>query len=590
MPPPPIKLGQFKFSLFGGNKAQKEGLPYTPDSHVQADLDRGEYGHGPERDDSLPHKKAAWAQGMSFLDQTKEMLEQSAHMIGKESTKRFKKEAAKLTKNAPAKSKLPKRPQHDVDAFQQSAKALYTEVENAISEGTHIKAHAEHLPTPPPPAAPARSHEPERRPSTRRSDSPPPLPRKPPSPKVTFNAGEMKPETVPNSQMPRRESTRNRYGEADLTRSESVKPRYYEPRNGDVSRSTSKRDPEYERSKREYDKYDKYRDDPRRSDSRRYPSDSYRDKDRAYKSSREYNSKDYYSDGRRRYDDRDRDRERYRDSDRDRERSRRDSDRDGRRGATSRGMDTPLRVVHEDTPLSPAQGGVNAVPAAPTYVPYPEDRERKRSDRDKERDKYRSDDRDRERDRDRNRDATRDRDRDRRRDDYNRSYSKRDDEYYKSRGYDGYDKYGKPTRRYEDEYRSSRDKDRYRDKDREREKERERDKYRERDHDKDKGKERDRDRDRDRERERANQDRDKDRERRHYSREETAPPMDPALDPSSSKFQELFSPEAHHNGAILPPPSEMGHAFGSQHGHHDEEEHEPNHGHSEHGHEHDHNG
>jgi hypothetical protein len=95
MPPPPIKLGQFKFSLFGGNKAQKEGLPYTPDSHVQADLDRGDYAHGVEKDDNLPHKKAAWAQGMRFLDHTKEMLEQGAHMIGKESTKRFKKEAAK---------------------------------------------------------------------------------------------------------------------------------------------------------------------------------------------------------------------------------------------------------------------------------------------------------------------------------------------------------------------------------------------------------------------------------------------------------------------------------------------------------------
>jgi len=184
-----------------------------------------------------------------------------------------------------------------------------------------------------------------------------------------------------------------------------------------------------------------------------------------------------------------------------------------RKGDSSRG-DEPLRVVHEDAPLSAAHGGAGGVAFTPTYVDYPDDSGKRRKEKEREKD--------RDRDRDyRDRDRDRDRDRRREKDDYERSYSKRDDDYYKSRSSD---KYKSSSRRYDDGYRSG--SGRHRDYD-------DRDKYRDRDRERDKGK-----------------------ERRHHTGD--TPPLTPT-DPSGSKFQEVFSPPEHAGGIALPPGSEAAH-------------------------------
>ena len=158
-PPPPLKFGQRQFLndsflsfLRRPNKSQPlpPGVPQSPDSQEPPPIPTSHvngHGHRNDRNDpELAEKKALLQEGLQLLDSTKDMLEMSSHIIGKDTTKRYRKEAAKsvfipsilldtnsfdyrLTKNAPSKSKLPKKPTADIATFNQNARTLFKDVE-----------------------------------------------------------------------------------------------------------------------------------------------------------------------------------------------------------------------------------------------------------------------------------------------------------------------------------------------------------------------------------------------------------------------------------------------------------------------------
>ncbi|KAF9554753.1 hypothetical protein CPC08DRAFT_163513 [Agrocybe pediades] len=168
---------------------------------------------------------------------------------------------------APSKSKLPKKSLDEVGTFQQNAKTLFQEVDRILRE---LEQHPSHYPEPValphPQAADQRSA---------RSESPPPLPRKPPSPKVTFNNSDVKPDS--NVNLARKSSTKRgpdpreqqHLVAPEMVRQDSSRHRN---READLTRSASERVPERHSSR----KYEEGRDDPKRSDSRRHPSEAYR--------------------------------------------------------------------------------------------------------------------------------------------------------------------------------------------------------------------------------------------------------------------------------------------------------------------------
>ncbi|KAF9525819.1 hypothetical protein CPB83DRAFT_858932 [Crepidotus variabilis] len=577
MPPPPPKLGNrdlFNDSFFSFLRRKDKSQPAPPPGVPQSSVDSQNPGpipnvNGHGREEGLGDKKALLQDGHRILDSTKDMLERNGHMFRKETLKRLRKQAAKLTKAAPSKSKLPKKTIEDLSSFQENARILYQEVDNIIREMDHNHGEYPGLQLP-------HTHEeqPERR---SRSESPPPLPRKPPSPKVTFTT-EMKQD--PNGNLSRHQSVRRGYELRDppvpLAHQESIKPSSSRQRDKDaeVARGSSQRDREPKD-----DEYYRSRDDPKRAQPHRY--DRPRDESRDYHKDRDYHrpshsrhqsdTRDYYESHSSRPDrEKDRDRDYYssrrrdvRDRDRDRDRYReRDRDRDGEiKKVESSRDDEPQRVVHPDVPLSatlsvPRHHG-SGIPVAPTYVDYPDEEERRRRrEREKEKERERPykerDYRDRDRERDRG-------ERDKEREKYYQSSGRREDDYTRS----SRDKYKtSSSRRYDDEYRSGsgRDRDRDRERDRDRGGDRERDRYRERDKDRERDRG-DRDRDRERERDRGERDRgdkERERERRYHDPEQVGdePPLSPT-DPTGSKFQEVFSPPEHATGVpILPPPSE----------------------------------
>ena len=170
--------------------------------------------------------------------------------------------AHRLTKDAPSKSKLPKKTLGDVSGFHQNATELHQEVEvrwlyiytfpavtNSIytihSYNQNILREFEQQPPHPDQAAVEPHHSVTRS----RSSSPAPLPRKEPSPKVTFTT-EMQPESKVN--LTRKESTRRGvelrdegrpHNTVDLARQDSAKPssssKVRDPKEEDLTRSTS---------------------------------------------------------------------------------------------------------------------------------------------------------------------------------------------------------------------------------------------------------------------------------------------------------------------------------------------------------------
>ena len=171
--------------------------------------------------------------------------------------------AHRLTKNAPSKSKLPKKHLSDLADFHQSATELYQEVEvrwfvishapfsysNVVTSQQNILREFEQHPPHP---GYDEALEPHHSITRSRSSSLPPLPKKAPSPKVTFDA-EIPPDTpVAPANLTRKESTRRgvelrdegRHPNAvDLARQDSAKPssssRNREPKEEDITRSTS---------------------------------------------------------------------------------------------------------------------------------------------------------------------------------------------------------------------------------------------------------------------------------------------------------------------------------------------------------------
>jgi len=105
-PPPPLKFGQrelfndsFLSFLRRSNKSQPGPPlgPHSPDSQAQTPISNGHgNGHGhPQRDEGLGEKKRLLQEGLQLIDSTKDMLEMNSHIFGKETTKKFRKEAAK---------------------------------------------------------------------------------------------------------------------------------------------------------------------------------------------------------------------------------------------------------------------------------------------------------------------------------------------------------------------------------------------------------------------------------------------------------------------------------------------------------------
>ncbi|KAJ3483037.1 hypothetical protein NLJ89_g12098 [Agrocybe chaxingu] len=150
-PPPPLKFGQrdrgndsfFSF-LRRKDKSQpapSNPVPQSPDSQAPVPIPNGnEHGNGhghSQRDEQLGQKKELLQYGHRLLEETKDMLEQNPHIIRKESLKKYRKQAAKLTKSAPSKGKLPKKTLDEVATFQENAKALHHEVENILREFDH---------------------------------------------------------------------------------------------------------------------------------------------------------------------------------------------------------------------------------------------------------------------------------------------------------------------------------------------------------------------------------------------------------------------------------------------------------------------
>lgn len=113
-PPPPLKFGQrelfndsfLSFLRRNNNKQQQLGPPggpppHTPDSQEPLPIPNGNgNGHAPAHanghaEAELAEKKALWQDGMVLLDRTKDLLEQGAPILGKDTTKKLRKEAAK---------------------------------------------------------------------------------------------------------------------------------------------------------------------------------------------------------------------------------------------------------------------------------------------------------------------------------------------------------------------------------------------------------------------------------------------------------------------------------------------------------------
>lgn len=105
-PPPPLKFGQrqifndsFLSFLRRPNKSQlvaPPGVPNSPDSQEPVQIHNNHAnGHGRRNDEELAEKKALLQDGLQLLDSTKDMLEMGSHILGKDTTKRYRKEAAK---------------------------------------------------------------------------------------------------------------------------------------------------------------------------------------------------------------------------------------------------------------------------------------------------------------------------------------------------------------------------------------------------------------------------------------------------------------------------------------------------------------
>jgi hypothetical protein len=106
-PPPPLKFGQRElfndsfFSFLRRNNKSQPGPPlgpHSPDSQAPLPITNGHgNGHGhPQRDEGLGEKKRLLQDGLQLIDSTKDMLEMNAYIFGKETTKKFRKEAAKF--------------------------------------------------------------------------------------------------------------------------------------------------------------------------------------------------------------------------------------------------------------------------------------------------------------------------------------------------------------------------------------------------------------------------------------------------------------------------------------------------------------
>lgn len=105
-PPPPLKIGQREFfndsffSFFRRNNKSQLGPPpgpHSPDSQAPLPITNGHgngYGHT-HRDEDLGEKKRLLQEGLQLVDSTKDMLEMNAYIFGKETTKKYRKEAAK---------------------------------------------------------------------------------------------------------------------------------------------------------------------------------------------------------------------------------------------------------------------------------------------------------------------------------------------------------------------------------------------------------------------------------------------------------------------------------------------------------------
>jgi hypothetical protein len=104
-PPPPIKFGQREFFndsflsfLRRGNKSRPGPPvgPHSPDSQAPPISNGHGNGHGnAPRDEGLGEKKKLLQEGLQLIDSTKDMLEMNAFIFGKDTTKKFRKEAAK---------------------------------------------------------------------------------------------------------------------------------------------------------------------------------------------------------------------------------------------------------------------------------------------------------------------------------------------------------------------------------------------------------------------------------------------------------------------------------------------------------------
>ena len=112
-PPPPLKFGQRELfndsflSFLRRNTSKQQQLgppggppPHTPDSQEPLPIPSGN-GHAPAHanghssEGELAEKKALWQDGMVLLDRTKDLLEMGAPMLGKDTTKKLRKDAAK---------------------------------------------------------------------------------------------------------------------------------------------------------------------------------------------------------------------------------------------------------------------------------------------------------------------------------------------------------------------------------------------------------------------------------------------------------------------------------------------------------------
>ncbi|KAF9048882.1 hypothetical protein BJ165DRAFT_1066438 [Panaeolus papilionaceus] len=309
-PPPPPKFGQrdlFNDSFLSFLKWNKHPqpappmAPLSPESDMHSPLQSISHGNGngegyaynvKGKDDNLAEKKRLLSEGLKLLDAAQDLLERDRHIIGKDATKRFRKQAAKLSKGAPSKSKLPKKQTVEISKFEQDCRTLYQEIENLIKEFAHgLPGNNMHHP---PGAVMPASQPPNDRHDDRHldphayndmmaghrrdgSESPPPLPIRPPSNKVTFHPVNKRAQESA-VELARRQSSRRgpedpRAHAVDMMRQESSKPSSSSRREEDLVRSSSHRvepgrssSKRYDTRDREDDRY-KYTDDHKRSDS-----------------------------------------------------------------------------------------------------------------------------------------------------------------------------------------------------------------------------------------------------------------------------------------------------------------------------------